>query len=315
MDLPIPPLGLRPPFWARGGHLQTIAAQYAPSRTAPLPWEPVRLELEDGDALALQALPGHTGVAVHLFHGLGGSVEAHYMRRAAALFHARGHAVLKADHRGAGFGKGWARGIYHSGSTRDMAAVLRAGRARFPGHLQVAVGFSISANILLLLAGRDRHLPLPDRAIAVNPPANLDACSRRLCRGFNRVYDQYFVRRLRREVRDRPGCPELGAVRTLRDFDEVFTAPLAGFADRADYYARCSSGPHLAGIGIPTVILSAADDPFAPGGDILAFPRSAAVHLHVEATGGHMGYMGLGIPGRRWLDYALDHYLGALLAM
>jgi predicted alpha/beta-fold hydrolase len=235
------------------------------------------------------------------------------MRRAAALFHARGHAVVLADHRGAGAGQGWAAHTYHSGATADVSAVLRAGRARFPGHLQAAVGFSISANILLLLLGRDRHLDLPDLALAINPPVDLEACSRRLDRGFNWVYDQYFVRRLRREVRGRPGGEAAQAVRSLRAFDAAYTAPRAGFKDRSEYYALCSSGPHLAGIQVPTVIVTAADDPFAPGSDVRKYPLSPAVHLHEEATGGHMGYVTRALPGRRWLDYALDHYLSALL--
>ncbi len=312
MDLSRPRLACVPPFWARGGHLQTITAQYGPAPRGILPWEPLRLELEDGDALALRVLPGTSGVTVHLFHGLGGSVDGHYMRRAAGRFHAAGHTVLAANHRGAGEGRGWARGTYHSGATGDMAAVLRLGRERYPGQLQVAVGFSISANILLLLAGRDRHLTQPDRAIAVNPPADLLACSLRLGKGFNRVYDQYFVRKLLREVQGRPGGEGLVDVRTLWDFDAAYTAPRAGFPSREAYYAQCSCGPHLAGVQIPTVILTAADDPFAPGGDVRRFPLSPAVHLHEEAVGGHMGYMGRHVPGYRWLDYALDHYLGQL---
>ncbi len=308
-----PALACVPPLWARGAHLQTIAAQYLPNPDANLPWERLRLDLDDGDALALRALDGTSGVAVLLFHGLGGSVEGHYMRRLAALLHARGHAVLAANHRGAGEGAGLARRTYHSGATADMAAVLRLGRRRFPGQLQVAVGFSISANILLLLAGRDRHLDLPDRAMAVNPPADLEACSRRLDRGFNRVYDQYFVRRLRREVAGRPGCEAALAARTLRAFDAAYTAPQAGFPSREAYYALCSCGPHLAGIQVPTVILSSLDDPFAPAGDLLVQPRSPAVHLHVEATGGHMGYVTSNLPDHRWLDYAADHYLRELL--
>jgi len=94
--------------------------------------------------------------------------------------------------------------------------------------------------------------------------------------------------------------------------NSIRSSPRAGFRDRADYYARCSCGPHLVGIGIPTVILTAGDDPFAPGGDVARFPRNSAVHLHMEATGGHMGYMSRAVPGYRWLDHALDHYLGAL---
>jgi len=315
MDLPRPAAACLPPWWARGPHLQTIAAQYYPSPTPARPWERLRLELGDGDALAVQALPGPSGVAVVLFHGLGGSVDGHYMRRAAARCSARGHSVLAVNHRGAGAGAGWARGIYHSGATGDMAAALRLGRELFPGQLQVAVGFSISANILLLLAGRDRHLDQPDRAIAVNPPADLDACSLRLCRGFNRVYDQYFVRRLSREMRSRGVPAPRGPVRTLRDFDEAVTAPMAGFRDRADYYARCACGPHLAGVQAPTVILSAGDDPFAPASDIRAFPLAAAIHFHEEATGGHMGYFARNIPGHRWLDHALEHYLDTLVGL
>jgi hypothetical protein len=310
--IPRPGLGCEPPFWARGPHLQTVLANCLPGAPPALPWEPVRLDLGDGDALALRVLPGSTGVAVLLFHGLGGSADGHYLRRAAARFSARGHAVVAVNHRGAGEGAGWARRPYHSGATGDLEAVLGFARARFPGHLLVAVGFSISANILLLLLGRG-GAELPDRAIAVNPPADLDACSRRLVQGFNRCYDRYFVHRLRKDVLARPGAPDLPPTPTLRAFDAAYTAPRAGFPSRDAYYAQCSCGPHLAGIQVPTVILSSLDDPFAPGGDLLGCRIAPAVHLHLEAKGGHMGYLSRNLPGCRWLDYALEHYLAALV--
>ena len=182
----IPPrLTCEPPLWARGCHLQALAAQFLPYPAPDLPWQRHRLPLDDGDALALQVLEGSTGVSVLLFHGMAGSTEGHYMRRAAARFHALGHAVLAVNHRGAGAGKGWSRDFYHSGSTEDIAAALRFGRDRFPGKLQVAIGYSISASILLLLLGRDPGKGMPDRAIAVNPPVDLEACSRRLVTGVN----------------------------------------------------------------------------------------------------------------------------------
>lgn len=312
MELPRPNLACVPPPWARGPHLQTLAANYYPTPAFELPWERSLLDLGDGDALALRALDGTSGLAVVLFHGLGGSADGHYMRRTAALMHRLGHAVLACNHRGAGEGRGRAVRPYHSGATGDMAAVLAWARKRFPGRRLAVLGFSISANILLLLAGRDRHLEQPDLAIAVNPPGDLSACSLRLGVGFNRVYDQYFVRRLRREVRDRPGGAQAWRVRTLREFDQVYTAVQAGFRDREDYYAQCSCGPHLAGIGRPTVILTSEDDPFAPAADLLRQPLARAVHLHAEPTGGHMGYLSRNLPGLRWLDYALDHYLARL---
>jgi predicted alpha/beta-fold hydrolase len=307
-----PALACEPPFWARGPHLQTIAANYLPSPVQQLPWERVRLDLDDGDALALRVLEGDSGTVILLFHGLGGSADGHYLRRAAARFYALGHSVLAVNHRGAGEGAGWSRRSYNSGSTADLAAALRFCRSRFPGQLRVAVGFSISANMLLLLLGRDGG-ELPDRAIAVNPPVDLEACSRRLSAGFNLCYDQYFVRRLRREVMRRPGALALPAARTLREFDAVYTAPQAGYPSRDAYYAQCSSGPHLDRIQVPTVILTSLDDPFAPGGDVLQCALAPAVQLHAEPFGGHMGYLSRNLAGFRWLDYALEHYLRGLL--
>lgn len=309
-----PTLPCDPPFWARGPHLQTIAANYLPSPAAELPWERIRLRLGDGDALALRALDGSTGAVVVLFHGLGGSADGHYVQRAAARCRALGHAVLAVNHRGAGEGAGWARHAYNSGSTQDLEAVLRYSRERFPGQLQVAVGFSISANMLLLLLGQG-GAEWPDRAIAVNPPVDLEACSRRLVTGFNRCYDQYFVRKVRRAVLGRPGAGPLARTGTLRAFDALFTAPQGGYPSRDAYYALCSSGPHLAGIRVPTVIITALDDPFAPAADLLKWPLSPAVHLHAEPHGGHMGFLSRNLEGMRWLDYALEHYLGQLKSL
>ena len=98
-----------------------------------------------------------------------------------------------------------------------------------------------------------------------------------------------------------------------REFDEIYTAPAAGFLDRSDYYARCTCWPYVQDIRTPAVILTSEDDPFAPAEDLGDARIPPSVHLHVEATGGHMGYVGRGVPNLRWLDYALDHYLGELL--
>jgi hypothetical protein len=313
LGLPPPALACEPPFWAKGSHLQTLAGQFMGSTPRELPWEKHRLVLAKGDALALQTLKGSTQVVVHLFHGMSGNTGEHYMRRTASRLHAKGHAILAVNHRGAGDGKGWARDFYHAGSTGDMAAVLGFGRERFPNHLQVVIGFSISASILLLLMGRDSSKGVPDLAIAVNPPADLEASSRRLGVGFNQVYDRYFANCLRPELRARPGAADLGPAATTRDLDGQFTARMAGFPDRDSYYAECSCGPHLMGIRVPTVIITSLDDPLAPAADLLNLPRSASIQLHVEPFGGHMGYITSNLADHSWLNYAIEHYLDELL--
>jgi predicted alpha/beta-fold hydrolase len=314
------PLPLCPPWWARGAHAQTILSHLLKSHAEAPPWQSLTLRLPDGDALKVRLARGSSDVVVYLFHGLGGDADRDYMRRIAALAWSQGHSVMAVNHRGAGEGRGGARHPYHSGATGDAATVIQAGRGFFPEHRHVAIGFSLSGNILLLLAGRDHHLAQPDAIIAANPPVDLDHCSRLMERGLNRIYDLRFVRMLRKQVReryefgllDKPILIPAGS--TLRDFDAIYTAPEGGFRDRADYYETCSSGPHLAAIATPTVILSSLDDPFAPGADIERQPRSSFVHLHMERTGGHMGYLGRGVPSRRWLDAAIEHYMDQLLA-
>ena len=317
----LPALSCDPPFWARGAHLQTLLGHFLPSRTADLPWERLDLKLADGDALRVLLARGTSHVAVHLFHGLGGSSDADYMRRTAALFAEQGHTILAINHRGSGEGRGLAARPYHMGSTADMAAMLQVGRGLFPKYVHVAIGFSLSATVLLLLLGRDARLEfaLPDLAIAVNPAVDLEKCSRRLSKGFSRAYDLRFVLRLRKHVRQLWGSglvahsADIPPLATLREFDELYTAKAAGFRDRSDYYAHCTCKPYVRDIRIPTVILTSEDDPFAPAEDLDVAHLPSAVHLHVEATGGHMGYVGRGVPRFRWLDYALDHYLRELL--
>jgi predicted alpha/beta-fold hydrolase len=257
---------------------------------------------------------------VILVHGLGGSADRDYMLRAAARFHAQGDSVLAVNHRGAGAGRGLARRPYHSGATGDLAAVFARARTLFPDHWHLGVGYSLSGNILLLLLGQDAQCDLakPDAAIAVNPPADLDHCSRLLGQGLNRLYDLRFVRLLRSELRHRweqglmEAPLEIPAFATLRAFDERYTASAAGFRNRSDYYARCACGPWLGQIRIPTVILSAEDDPLAPAADIRNSARSASIHLHVESHGGHMGYITRDHPDHRWLETALLHFAGTL---
>lgn len=313
-----------PPFWARDGHSQTILSHLLPTPAPPLVSgrggvTAHDIELPGGDRLRALHRPGTSGTLVHLFHGLSGDANADYIRRAGAVAAELGHAVLAVNHRGCGDGAGLARGVYHSGRADDLGEVLAWSAQRF-GQRQLAVGFSLSGNALLLLL-EERAGALPAGAIAINPPMDLAGCSDRISTGFNRLYDRRFVRRLMRLMRERgargllPEGFELPRARTLRELDESITAPLGGFRDAMDYYQRCSTHERLHKIDVPTVILTAQDDPFVDPGPFLAARPSAAVHLHVEPRGGHVGYLtrGRGPLGyAHWLDGALRHYLQQL---
>ncbi len=312
----------RPPAWARGGHAQTLWSHLLPARAALLSSHPAavrrEVELEDGERLVVHALPGTSGLRVHLFHGLSGDADSDYLRRAAAVLLARGHSVWAANHRGCGAGRGLAARPYHSGSSADLAAVLAASRAEAPELTHLALGFSLSGNALLLLAAEGRA-PWLRGLIAVNPPIDLARASADIHRGACRLYELRFLLRLRRAIRERErdGLARrrhrIPLTASLREFDELYTAPEGGFANADDYYTRCSAGPRLAAITTPGVILTAADDPFVAPAAYAGLTLPASLLLHLEPSGGHVGYLERhGLGARPWLDGALVHYVEAL---
>ncbi len=315
-----PPVACAPPWWARGGHLQTLLGNFLPGSAPTHASRRIEVALADGDRLVGRESMGRSDVLVCFFHGLGGSNDADYMHRGVAVALGLGHGAWSFNHRGCGEGAGLAAGIYHSGRADDLGAVFAHARACHPGKRLLAVGFSLSGNALLLNLGEGiGRFEKPDLAIAVNPPIDLEKGARMLKRGLNRIYDLRFVLRCRRAVRERvaagliPDRYRVPLWSTLHDFDDAVTAPIGGFRDREDYYARCSAKPHLGKIDRPTVILAARDDPFIDWHDHVESPRSDLVHLHLEDSGGHMGYLSRNAPRLRWLNLALAHYVAELL--
>lgn len=303
-----------PPLWAQTGHLQTILGHLIPSDkiTEPGVTQNVTLEKET-ERIHSTYLKGTTKTVVYLFHGLGGSAEGSYMQRTALRARNLGHHVFINNHRGCGQGAGLAMEPYHSGRAEDLSKVIEYGRAMLPNHKHIAIGFSLSANALLLLAAKPQ-ITGPDFAITVNGPINLDRASIFLQKGLNKIYDRRFTQELKNymEINRPKDIGDFSLVKDLRDFDERYTAPLSGFKNREDYYQTCSAKQYLPKIYIPTVIITAEDDPFVSIQDYQEASYSPSTVVHIEKHGGHMGYLtknGMGY--KRWLDLALDAYLTA----
>lgn len=303
-----------PPSWAFSGHLQTLLGHFLPSPQGDQEGEGLNIPLgNEKESIHTTYYKGEVPIVVYLFHGLGGSADASYMQRTAIIVRRLGYHLFINNHRGCGKGVGLAARPYHSGRAEDLSAVVAYGKSKLPECQHIAIGFSLSANALLLLAAGIRGQVLPDMAIAVNGPINLNQTSLDLSRNFNRIYNFRFILQLRRYVKDNypKGTALLKGVWDLRTFDEVYTAPMGGFKSREDYYQACSAQQYLSQIKIPTVLLTAEDDPFVDVRDYFASTLSPSVILHVEKHGGHMGYLSMG-KLRRWLDYALENYLKSI---
>ena len=252
-------------------------------------------------------------------HGLGGEADSAYMLRASSRLRRSGFITFRMNHRGVGAGRGLAKQLYHAGKSADLAHVLARIAGVYPDLPLLLIGFSLSGNILLKLLGENLY-PLPRPlcgALAVNPPIDLARCTAALRRLPNRIYDWHIVRALKKVIkarqRDYADFPKvaLPGYLTMRQFDELCSAPLCGFSSAADYYEKCSAKQFLPGIRLPTLILASADDPFIPKESFEDLPTNAFVTLRMFETGGHMGFVSdpqRANGGWRWLDEALTRY-------
>lgn len=293
----------------KGGHKLTLWAWAKRRRFPRLPTPVARYFDVADDARVLAHCHWHPNAAEHptfiLLHGLEGSSLAHYICGLADKAWAAGWNVVRLNQRNCGGTEHLSRGLYHSGLTHDPLYVMRelidADRAK-----AIAVGgYSLGGNLALKLAGElaDAAPPQLKAVCAVSPTIDLAVCVDALERRSNLVYEWNFVRnlksRMRRKARAVPGVFDLGLlrrVRTVREFDEAYTAPHHGFRDAADYYHRASAMRVIERIRVPTLILTAEDDPFVPSTPF----RDAAVTGNPNITvvitkhGGHCAYVARG---------------------
>lgn len=295
----------RAPRWLRGGHAQSIWPKFI--QPPPPAYRRELLPDSTGQTtVAYDFIDAADPAAplVVLFHGLEGDSRSHYAR---ALMHAvrrRGWHGVVAHFRGCGGTENHAPVYYHSGDSAEIAHMLALMAGRYP--LIYAAGVSLGGNALAKYLGEQGSRAQPRAAAAVSAPLDLAAASRSLERPLSKaLYAPYFFQSLKPKaaaVRHRfpqAGHAAVQAARSLRDFDEAFTAPVHGFADADDYYRRASAKPLLRSIAVPTLLLNARNDPFLPAS---ALPRphetAPCVSLLQPGEGGHAGF-----PAARHLDW------------
>jgi uncharacterized protein len=236
-------------------------------------------------------------------HGLNGSSDAHYMRGLAAKAFGRGLNVVRLNQRNCGGTEPLSVGLFHSGLTADAAHVVHE-LGEIDGLPAIAIaGYSLGGNVALKLAAEyGTHAPRTLRAIAaVSPIIEIADCVRALERPGNALYQWNFVRdlkrRIRRKERLRSGhfnLERLAAIRTVREFDDAYTAPYFGFRSAEDYYYRASSLRIIDRIALPTLVITAEDDPFVPSQPFYdpKLRGNSHIHLQVCEHGGHCGFVG-----------------------
>ena len=319
------------PVWLPGGNLQTIwPALYAKRGFGPVPryrrerWTTPDADFIDVDWLAPAVLPSALPSAVRaspalpdasqrgrallvLFHGLEGSSSSHYALAFADFARERGAAFAVAHFRGCSGELNYSPRAYHSGDFEEIDWVLRRFRKVHAGPI-VAVGISLGGNALLRWAGEmgESAAALVRAVASVSAPLDLTAGGHAIGRGFNRlVYTRMFLNTMKpkalKKLAQHPGLFDrdaLAAASDLYTFDNIFTAPLHGFRDTDDYWARASAKPLLSRIAVPALVVNARNDPFVPAWSLpLQDQVSPYLELWQPAHGGHVGFTYGRVPG------------------
>jgi uncharacterized protein len=290
----------------RNKHAMTIAANFWPRRFARLGESVSRtFETEPGTCIRgechWQQNPREHPTLV-LVHGLEGSCESNYMRGTAEKACVAGFNAVRLNQRNCGGTEKLTPTLYHSGLSCDIRAVITELIERDGLPEVFAAGFSMGGNLVLKMTGEwSDAAPSQLRAVAtVAPSLDLTACADALCEPRNFLYQRHFVTRLKSHMRYKASLfPQqfpidgMRGIRSVRDFDEVITARFCGFRGADDYYARSSAAQLLGHIRIPTLILTAQDDPFVPFASFENPAIQANPNITFEAPrhGGHCAFI------------------------
>jgi hypothetical protein len=234
-------------------------------------------------------------------HGLEGDSDSHYMLGIAQKAWRQGFNVVRLNQRNCGGTEHLTPTLYNNGMSGDIRAVLGELAANDGLDSIWLGGYSMGGNLVLRAAG---ELGGSNRAlkgvVAVCPNIDPAVCTDALIQPRNWIYNLHFVRnlkaRLRRKAALFPGkfdLAPLAGIRTLLDFDEAYTAPDGGYRNAADYYEQAGSRHVLGSIAVPTLILTAQDDPFIPYRifDWPALRTNSRIRFEAPAHGGHCGFI------------------------
>ena len=319
-----------PPSVLRSPHAQTIVAALIPRRTTLLD---TNTEARCFDVAPGTRVLGHCSWQEHrraaatvvVVHGMEGSSNSPYMLSTAEKIVAAGFNCIRINLRNCGGTEAWTTTLYHAGFTEDLLRVIDELATRDRLSEIYLVGFSLGGNIVLKLGGElGKSAPAALGGIAaISPSVDLESCVENIELLSNTLYHWRFIRslktRMRRKARlfpDRFDASLLEGVRSIRQFDDKYTAPHCGFKDSADYYRRASALPYIPGIAVPTLIIHAKDDPLIPYAPFEREELKVNPNLFLLApdNGGHVGFVS--VPDRAgdrfWAETKAIEFLKAL---
>jgi uncharacterized protein len=309
IELPFDPFPLFP-----GSHQQTIFGSFLYLHRQPLSFQKL-IELSDQDKISLEITTPKkwkdTDPTVIMIHGLCGSHRSPYLVRITKKLEKRGIRAIRFNLRGCGSGKGLAKGIYHCGRSEDVLETVIQLKKEHPNSPIILIGFSMGGSIALKLAGDLGHFAKKyiKKVIAINSPVDIKKTMQQFDLPKNRIYERYFLKKIKAEVWFRhKKFPELGKYSLpknfrMSEFDEIYTAPQAGFKSAKEYFDDCSAIHTILNIKIDCNILVSQDDPIICNTSLDNIILPSNIRYYKTKKGGHLGYIGR--KPFRWIDHTI----------
>ncbi len=288
----------RPNIIFKSSHFNTIYPTVF-RKSPSIVWDRKRFETPDGDFFDVDFSAGISDNLVLLLHGLEGNSNSNYIRGMGAVFAEKGWGVGAVNFRGCSGEMNRTAIAYHSGFTNDLAQLVLWAEMRFRSI--VIIGFSLGGNVTLKYLGESGS-QISSKvvgAVAISVPMDLHSSARSLEKPGTFIYRKRFLSTLKRKAIARMKMVELKLnqtrvrkAKTIKEFDDAYTAPVYGFHDVHDYYTKCSSKQFIPGIEVPTMIMNARDDTFLGKG---CYPKKECSQnpfctLLTPHYGGHVGF-------------------------
>lgn len=299
--MPILSTTYKPKFIFRNGHISTIYSGLL-RKVDGITQKRERITLPDNDFLDLDwsYAKQKTNKLLIVLHGLEGNAQRHYMLGSAKLANKNNIDAVCVNFRGCSGVVNTNFQSYHSGKTDDLASVIKHITHQFNYDTIFLKGFSLGGNVILKYLGENNQIPKAVKgAVTVSVPVYLKGSLKRLMSKENYFYSNKFLKDLRYKLKEKHKLfPEnindedLKSVKTLQDFDDIYTSRAHGFIDAFDYYEKSSSLQFLKNIKIPTLLINAQNDSFLSKEcyPIEAAKENKYLHLEMPKYGGHVGF-------------------------
>ena len=319
--MPIIQSTYKPPFWAKKSFVSTVFSGLARSVYGVVQTRE-RIELTDGDFIDVDwsYAESPSDKVIILLHGLEGNAQRPYITGSAKLFNENGVDACAVNFRGCSDEPNRLYRSYHSGATEDLDAVINHILEKDKYSEIYIKGISLGANMALKYAGEHNDLPKELKGIvAVSSPCYLKGSCDALMSLKNKHYAIRFLAHLKDKLKPKLeqfpqdiSVTDFNSIKTLVDFDDIYTSKAHGFKNALDYYEQSSSLQYLPSINIPTLIINSLNDSFLSSEcyPVKEAKQNPNLYLEMPKYGGHVGFIdkkNVYYNERRALDFVTEH--------